>query len=526
MPDGSQPPQYAPDPTTATASSDNANLLPDPTAAQPGDWTPLYQAAGRRYGVNPALLRSVREVESGNNQYAVSSTGAQGPMQFEPSTAKAEGVKDPFNSDDAVFGAAKLLRENFDRYRDPRAALMAYNAGTDRQRWQAGYADAVMSRFQRYAPQMGQGVDLNQQPGTQLSQQPSSGKAGNEGSKGELPPGFVLDGPKGQLPPGFTLDRTGASAPSAIKHVAEEQQAGAMPVQSQFRADINAANQGLIGGIGAAVKGAGEFADNAQTSALKQRLEAMAAIDRGERVSPMRAPGYADMTPEERQAEVQRVTGEYLAARDAGPNAVTRAGQTITNYGTREFPVAPQNEGIQTKVAGALGGLPPTIAAIGIGGLVGGPFGAAAAGGAVVGGTFIAAQAYDSTYNEALSKGLPRADADAAATKDAAIQGGLMATPIGRLFDNVPAPVKDGFVKTMANLGRHGVEFASFNSLSTFAHNYIARETYDPDAAAVAGRCRGCRRGLPSRRRRAGRPGRDAVDGREAPFRAVRSVEQ
>lgn len=75
------------------------------------------------------VLDAVRSIESGGLKdpiKAVSSTGAVGPYQFMPATAKALGI-DPKDSTQARDGAARLLQENFDRFKDPLLAIAAYN---------------------------------------------------------------------------------------------------------------------------------------------------------------------------------------------------------------------------------------------------------------------------------------------------------------------------------------------------------------------------------------------------------------
>jgi murein DD-endopeptidase MepM/ murein hydrolase activator NlpD len=78
---------------------------------------PIYQAAGIQYDVPWQVLAGINEIETdyGRN-LSISSAGAVGWMQFLPATwkqygvdANGDGVKDPYNPVDAIFGAANYL---------------------------------------------------------------------------------------------------------------------------------------------------------------------------------------------------------------------------------------------------------------------------------------------------------------------------------------------------------------------------------------------------------------------------------
>jgi len=97
---------------------------PEPAASLLDD----YRDAQRRFGVPWPVLAAVNFVESGFRRLRNSSAaGAQGPMQFIPSTWKRYGMGGDVNDPrDAIMGAANYLRTAGAR-RDLPAALFAYN---------------------------------------------------------------------------------------------------------------------------------------------------------------------------------------------------------------------------------------------------------------------------------------------------------------------------------------------------------------------------------------------------------------
>jgi hypothetical protein len=100
-----------------------------------------YRAAQRRFGVAWSVLAAVNFVESAFNKLRNASTaGAQGPMQFIPSTWRTYGlggnIHDPH---DAIIGAANYLHANGAPHDYPRS-LYHYNPSRF-------YVDAVL----RYA---------------------------------------------------------------------------------------------------------------------------------------------------------------------------------------------------------------------------------------------------------------------------------------------------------------------------------------------------------------------------------------
>jgi len=88
----------------------------------------LFTSAGSKYGIDPSLLAAVAGQESGFNAGAVSPAGAEGLMQFMPSTAQGLGVN-PFDPASSVDGAARYLSSLTKQFGSTDLALAAYNAG-------------------------------------------------------------------------------------------------------------------------------------------------------------------------------------------------------------------------------------------------------------------------------------------------------------------------------------------------------------------------------------------------------------
>jgi hypothetical protein len=116
-------------------------VLPDSGTAVPGvtgsstgaslagvPYADLFTQAAGRHGVSAALLAGVAKTESDFDSSAVSSSGAQGLMQFMPATARSLGVDatDPASS---IDGAARYLSSLTKQFGSTDLALAAYNAG-------------------------------------------------------------------------------------------------------------------------------------------------------------------------------------------------------------------------------------------------------------------------------------------------------------------------------------------------------------------------------------------------------------
>jgi hypothetical protein len=90
----------------------------------------FIEEASALYGVSSDLVRAVIQTESGFNPKAVSGVGARGLMQLMPRTARALGIKDPFDPKQNIYGGVKYLSMLLERYNGNVAlALASYNAG-------------------------------------------------------------------------------------------------------------------------------------------------------------------------------------------------------------------------------------------------------------------------------------------------------------------------------------------------------------------------------------------------------------
>jgi soluble lytic murein transglycosylase-like protein len=100
------------------------------SAPDGADIVALATAAARRHNLDPDLVLSLVQVESGFKARAVSPKGAQGLTQLMPGTARDLGVKDVFDPAQNLDGGARYLRDMLKRYGgDLALALAAYNAG-------------------------------------------------------------------------------------------------------------------------------------------------------------------------------------------------------------------------------------------------------------------------------------------------------------------------------------------------------------------------------------------------------------
>jgi hypothetical protein len=145
---GSQPnakPKQEPEPAGAVPAPEASEVFEIPsvptstcaTSGVPPILIPIYQQAATAYGLGPqgaAILAGINAIETAfGSNLNVSSAGAVGWMQFMPETweaygvdANGDGVRDPYNPEDAIYAAANYLSAS-GMPSDTYNAIFAYN---------------------------------------------------------------------------------------------------------------------------------------------------------------------------------------------------------------------------------------------------------------------------------------------------------------------------------------------------------------------------------------------------------------
>ncbi len=98
-------------------------------------YRPLLKKHAAKQRLDWLLLSALIIQESGFNERAVSSIGAQGLMQLMPATAEELGVRDALDAEQNIEGATRYLRKLYDAFADSshedrlQLALASYNGG-------------------------------------------------------------------------------------------------------------------------------------------------------------------------------------------------------------------------------------------------------------------------------------------------------------------------------------------------------------------------------------------------------------
>lgn len=111
---------------------------------------PILQAAGQ-YGVPPAVLAAMARQESSFNPQAIGPMTkygqAHGPWQFLSGTGKQYGITNPYDITQSANAAAKMLKENYEKFGTWDQAVMAHHGGPNTKIWgpkTRAYRDKVM----------------------------------------------------------------------------------------------------------------------------------------------------------------------------------------------------------------------------------------------------------------------------------------------------------------------------------------------------------------------------------------------
>ena len=95
-----------------------------------GPYQMMARSMAARHGIPAAIFMKLVKQESNWNASARSHKGAIGLAQLMPATARTLGV-DPHDPRQNLEGGARYLRMQYQRFRDWRLALAAYNAGPE-----------------------------------------------------------------------------------------------------------------------------------------------------------------------------------------------------------------------------------------------------------------------------------------------------------------------------------------------------------------------------------------------------------
>jgi soluble lytic murein transglycosylase-like protein len=95
------------------------------------DWERITRLAGRKYGVETALIMAVLQIESNFNPRAVSPKGALGAMQIMPDTGRQLGLTNFFDPEANTDAGTRYLATMLQAFPRIELALAAYNAGPE-----------------------------------------------------------------------------------------------------------------------------------------------------------------------------------------------------------------------------------------------------------------------------------------------------------------------------------------------------------------------------------------------------------
>ena len=148
----------------------------------------IFERASEKYDVSYDFLVAVAKAESDFDTNCVSSAGAQGIMQLMPENCKELGVEDPFDAEENIMAAAKLLKAHLKEFDgDYTLAAAAYNAGSGRVKQYGGvppYTETqnYVKKIKKY---MSEGVTVPDRKVKVKDSDPDSGSGGSTGVEEE-----------------------------------------------------------------------------------------------------------------------------------------------------------------------------------------------------------------------------------------------------------------------------------------------------------------------------------------------------
>ena len=209
------------------------------------DFRALAGQYATQYGIPQDLFLKQINAESAWDPQAVSRVGAYGLGQLMPATAAELGV-DPRDPAQNLEGAARYLRQQYDRFGDWRHALAAYNAGPSRVEQYGGIPP--FEETQNYVEKIMGGPSVSTKEVTQMPQgllaniMPKTGADRGRNVAGALAAAFneLRDTPSAAVPQIVEGQRQRAQANRTAEWLAQQPnsqpfvqmlQAGADPVQ-------------------------------------------------------------------------------------------------------------------------------------------------------------------------------------------------------------------------------------------------------------------------------------------------------
>ena len=173
--------------------SSSASAVPDSSdGAVTGQTTlkNIFKRASEKYDISYDFLVAVAKAESDFDTKCVSSAGAKGIMQIMPNECKEFGVTDPFDAEQNIMAAAKLLKAHLKKFNGNfTLAAAAYNAGSGTVKKYGGVppykeTQTYVKRISKFMPE---GVTAPDRKVTVSDKDKYSGSGGSTGNETKSP---------------------------------------------------------------------------------------------------------------------------------------------------------------------------------------------------------------------------------------------------------------------------------------------------------------------------------------------------